>query len=140
MMFLTELRPTQAPWTFEQAQAAQALAARQTAFQPRVSFAETTESYLFLFELPGIDPQTIELTLANGELTVAGERRRFELPEGGAWHFDESTWGRFERTFAFPTAVAHDAVQAETRDGILTVKVAKAPEAVARKIPIRIIS
>lgn len=149
MMFLTELRPMQ--WgmpTPNQAQAqaaAQANLARaikvqtqqqaQAAFQPRVSLCETPEAYAIHMELPGVSPETLELVLQNDELLVRGEKRP-ETLQDGQWHVNERTFGAFERSFRFPTHVSQDGVQAETIQGILQIKVAKAKEAVARKIQV----
>ena len=81
---------------------------------------------------------TIELTLTGGELTLKGAKPRLESVEGAVWHLQEATFGEFERTFTFPTAVANDSVRAESAHGVLTITVEKAPEAIRRTIPINV--
>lgn len=154
MMFLTELRPMQ--WTNPTAQnplraakaqaqaqalaaAAQQAAAQATThapgFQPRVSLCETPEAYLIQMELAGVTPETLELVLVNDELAVRGEKTP-EAIQDGQWHVNERAFGAFERTFRFPTHVTQEGVQAETINGLLTIRVAKAKEAVPRKIQV----
>ncbi len=128
MMILTDLRAT-AP---DQAQTTQPC----TGFRPSIDFVEGPEAFAIHLELPGIDPATLDLTLTDNELTITGEKPQYSC-EDSTWHLRERTGGGFERTFAFPTAVT--GVEAETKLGVLTIKVAKAPEAIARKIPITIV-
>jgi len=146
-MFLTELRPMGATWAVPTARPqstdthANSHSARthesQPTWQPRARYFETPTQFGLQFEIPGIDPATIELTLANGELTLKGTKPTFTV-EGAHWHLDEIPTGTFERIFSFPTHVDTDTITAETRLGVLAVTVAKAPEAITRKIPITI--
>lgn len=159
MMFLTELRPMQ--WgtptaqnplrtakaalaqaintptqqTLPQAPFQQAPLPQLAAFQPRVSLCETPEAYMIQLEAPGVAPETLELVLVNDELAVRGEKTP-ETFEHGQWHVNERAFGAFERTFRFPTHVTQEGVQAETTNGILTIRVAKAKEALPRKIQV----
>jgi HSP20 family protein len=67
---------------------------------------------------------------------VKGHKVQETLDEGMKWLRNERAYGRFERTFRFTTPVQADAVQAESRDGVLTIRVAKAPESLPKKISI----
>ena len=135
-MFLTELRPMGASWTVQTGRP-QTTTPTTPTWQPRARYFETPTQFGLHLEIPGIDPTTIDLTLANGELTLMGEKPAFTL-EDGQLHLNEIPTGTFERTFTFPAQVDTDSITAETRFGILTVTVAKAPEAITRKIQITI--
>lgn len=139
MMYLTNLRPLN-QWNTEwtTAEAGNTAIAETTSFQPAISFSETAEVFTLRIEIPGIDPDSIELVLTNGELTIRGTKPEYTLGEGDVWHTHETTWGTFERTFTFNTPLANDGITAESKFGILTITIAKAPEAVARRIPITI--
>ena len=130
MMFLTDLRPM-SPWT-----AARTAPTPAEAFNPRVSLYESNDAYWVRMELPGISAEQLELTFERDELTVKGNKIQETLDEGMKWLRNERSYGRFERTFRFTTPVAADGVQAESRDGILTIRVAKAPESLPKKINI----
>lgn len=106
----------------------------ENVFAPRVSLCESNEAYWVRMEIAGIAQDKIELTFERDELTIKGEKLRETLEEGMRWLRNERAYGTFARTFRFTTPVAVDGIVAETRDGILTVRVAKAPEALARKI------
>jgi HSP20 family protein len=129
MMFLTELRPLTARPTTARPQRAQG-------FRPAVSLIEDAEGYTISVELPGVRPESIEVTLLNDELTIKGQKALPALPEGAAYHANERLAGAFERTVKFPMAVAQDGITARTALGILTVHVAKAVEALPRTIQV----
>lgn len=144
MMFLTELRPMN--WAGQQTQAqiptpnAKSLKVRTPenqlhAFQPCVSLFETAETYTIQMELPGVNPETIDLVLQNDELTIRGAKTP-ETTTETQWHLNERGFGPFERRFRFATPVQQDGIAAETRFGVLTVRVAKAKEALPKKIQV----
>lgn len=138
MMYLTELRPLTTQWTPQETQEINTFEPAINTFQPAISFRELPEAFEIRTEIPGIDPQTIDLTMANGELTIRGERPEIDSMHGEIWHHNDLCAGPFERTFAFPATVATDAVAAESRFGVLTIMVAKSPDAISRTIPITI--
>lgn len=130
-MFLTDLHPMASTlWN----QTRPTPAPEATEFTPRVSLFESTDAYWVRMEIPGVPADKIELTFERDQLLVKGEKARETLDEGMRWLRNERPYGAFERTFRFTTPVASDGVVAETRDGILTIRVAKAPESLPKKI------
>lgn len=105
-------------------------------FQPFVSIFEAADAYVIRAELPGVTVDSLEITLERDELTIKGEKLREVLADGATWLRDERGYGKFERTFRFTTPVANDGVVAEMHDGLLTIRVAKAKEALPRKITV----
>jgi HSP20 family protein len=143
MMFLTEMRP----YTFNPkpsfianpgsiTRKAEQAQTNDASFAPRVSLSETTDSFVIKAELPGVTVDQLELSFEKDELTVKGEKPREVLQGEARWIHDERTFGRFERTFRFTTPVDAETIQAETRDGILTIRVAKAKSALPKKITV----
>lgn len=133
MMFLTDLRPMNN--LFANAAQNPLRPNAPEPFTPRVSLYEAKEAFWVRMEIPGVPAEQIELTFERDELTVRGEKTRETLSEDEArWIRNERAYGKFERTFKFATPVAADQVQAETRDGILTIRIAKAPESLPKKI------
>ena len=108
---------------------------------PAVDVAETPDDYVFKVELPGMKKENITISWEKDILTIRGEKVREEKGTEGdlKFHLYERTYGEFLRTFTFPAAVVPDKISAEMTDGVLTVKVPKAPEAKAasRKIEIK---
>jgi HSP20 family protein len=88
-------------------------------------------------ELPGLKLPDLEITVtANNQLTVKGKRES-AAPEKVEWHRQERGFGSFERTIGLPVSVDGNKVEARLENGVLTIKMAKTPEAKPRKIPVK---
>ena len=87
--------------------------------------------------LPGLDRRNIEIVFEDSILTVKGERKEDENPEGARRYFiQEVGWGAFSRSFRLPTYVDPERVSASYKDGILTLIMPKREEAKPRRIDI----
>lgn len=106
------------------------------AWAPAVDLKENREAYIVQADLPGVDPDDIEVTMENGVLTVRGQREEERREEGENLHRVERFSGRFERRFSLPDA-ADDGVEARMSKGVLEIRVPKSDRAVARKIEIK---
>ena len=104
-------------------------------FVPAVDVHENEKSYTLSFDLPGVDPKNVKIEVENGTLTVQGSRQ-FEQAEGTNPRRLERLSGTFERSFKLRAKVDQDAIQARYKDGVLTIELPKAPEAVKREISI----
>jgi HSP20 family protein len=105
---------------------------------PAVNVEETREELLLTAEVPGMTAEDIDIELENNVLTVRGEKS-FERTEGEddkRYHVWERRYGSFERSFALPRTVRAEDIHAEYQNGILTIRMPKAPEAKSRKISI----
>jgi HSP20 family protein len=88
------------------------------------------------FDLPGIDPESLEVTVDRGVLTVAAKRSE-ELAEGEKPYIRERIVGSFSRRVYLGDAVDSDKVEAGYESGVLTVRVPLAEAAKPRKVEIR---
>ena len=104
-------------------------------FVPAVDVHETEKSYTLSFDLPGVRPTDVKIEVENGTLTVQGSRQ-FEQSEGTSARRLERLSGTFERSFKLRAKVDQDAIKASYKDGVLTIELPKAPEAVKREISI----
>ena len=104
---------------------------------PRTSVYDTGEALMLVADVPGLKDKDLEVSLDNDVLTLGGERRT-DVPEGYTVHRQERRPARFSRSFTLPFKVNVESLSAEIKDGILTVKLPKAPEAQPRKIPVRV--
>jgi len=87
-------------------------------------------------EIPGIDPEKdVEITLDDGQLRIAGERRQVEQREDGGIH-SEFFYGKFLRTIDVPAGVAKENIHAKYREGILEVRVGHAAQTPGGRIPV----
>ncbi|HEX6811271.1 MAG TPA: Hsp20/alpha crystallin family protein [Planctomycetota bacterium] len=104
---------------------------------PPVDLIETPQAYLLRLEIPGVNPDDVEVTLVGDTLTVRGEKRIVEKDADQTWSLTERLAGHFERSFRLPAPASTKEIEAEARHGVLAIRVMKAAEAQPRKIAIR---
>ncbi len=114
--------------------------AAEPSWSPRCDVTEREDAIVVAAELPGVQPGDMEVTVADGVLTIRGEKRseREETAQGRAYR--ERFFGSFERSLAIPQEVDADRIEAHLKDGVLEVvlpKRAPTPKEPARKIEIR---
>lgn len=95
--------------------------------------ARTVEIYAFV---PGVDPQSLDVQIEKGVLTLAGERKPLTLPEKATVHIDERFSGRFRRVVTLPDDVDTATASANYRDGVLHISIARQAAAQPRRIAI----
>lgn len=86
-------------------------------------------------EMPGVAKGDVELTVEAGRLTVQAQRK---APESNPEYlYNQRKFGATERTISLPEYADADSIEAELRDGILHVTIAKKPEAQPKRIPVK---
>ena len=105
---------------------------------PALDFAETPEAYVVRAELPGVDPQEVEISIEDGRLEISGEKSAEQTEEKQGWFRVERSHGSFHRTVELPGAVDTGKVKAEAKHGVLTINLPKHEESKARKIPVQV--
>lgn len=107
-------------------------------WMPAVDVREDTSNLTIDFELPGIDPDQVEVTAENGVLTVRGEKRA-ERKEGkeGRWHLVERSYGSFSRSFQLPAGIDEGQIDAQFENGLLQVRIPKAALPRPRRIQVQ---
>lgn len=105
---------------------------------PTMNIGSTPQSIEVYAFIPGVDPDTIDLSLERGVLTVAGERKS-ELAgadEQVSLHVNERFAGRFRKVVSLPDDIDPDGVSAQCRDGVLHISVKRRQEMQPRRIDI----
>jgi HSP20 family protein len=113
------------------------LAQGELGFVPSFDVKESDKAYTFKADLPGLKESDVEISLTGNRLTVSGEREEEERDESDRYFAYERSYGAFSRTFTLPGGVDAEHVQAEMKNGVLTVSVPKLPEVQAKKIEIK---
>jgi HSP20 family protein len=80
-------------------------------------------------ELPGLDEKNIEVNLANGVLTIKGQKEEDKVEKKEDFHLRERRFGSFSRSVRVPDAVDVDKIEADFKNGVLKVTLPKKPEA-----------
>lgn len=88
---------------------------------PRMDLVRVEGGYRVYVDVPGLSRDQVRVTTLGGQLTVAGERRRPELPEGAEVLRTERGFGTFERTMRMPPDVRERDVAASLEDGVLVI-------------------
>ena len=105
---------------------------------PRVDVYDKDGALAVRAEIPGVDPDTIDVTVEGGTLTIAGSRRFETETEERGFHRKEIFEGSFTRKIVLPEGTDPNAVKAHAKDGILEVIVPKRPEVLPHKVSIAI--
>ena len=105
---------------------------------PLVDIREFDTRFQLFVDLPGVDPNAVEITLDNGVLTISGERIELGAPEGEQMvnRRSERGYGRFHRRFILPDTVDADNVKASDRNGVLEITIPKQAKAQPRRIKV----
>jgi HSP20 family protein len=103
--------------------------------------AETLRTGLYNFyvraELPGVKPESLDISVVEGQLLLRGERKIEPEEQKAGYHRRERESGFFRRTIALPARVDPGKVSATMRNGVLTVTLPRAEEAKPRKISVK---
>jgi HSP20 family protein len=105
---------------------------------PRVDVLDRDDALLVRTEIPGVDPESIDVTVESGTLTIKGSRSFENEEETENYHRKEIFEGSFERTILLPKGTDAEAVTAVSKDGILEISIPKRPEVLPRKITVEI--
>lgn len=107
------------------------------AWAPALDISERKDAYLLAVELPGVEVDDLQITLADGLLTVQGERQFVHDSSDQQFHRVERRYGSFRRSITLPTQVQAEQIEAWFDNGVLQIVVPKAEEAKPRQISVR---
>ncbi|MCK6371812.1 MAG: Hsp20/alpha crystallin family protein [Gammaproteobacteria bacterium] len=107
-------------------------------WRPAANISETKDEYLIKAELPEVEKKDVEVTVHDGVITIRGERRFERTDDSERQHRVESFYGKFERSFSLPADADESKIYAESKDGVLKVRIPKTevmkPKAVEIKV------
>lgn len=104
---------------------------------PLANLRDEGERFVLQAVVPGVDPGALKLSATGEGLTIQGERA-LKAPEGYSVHRQERASTAFSRTFAFPTRIDPDRIEAVFKDGVLWVTALKAQELRPREIAVKV--
>jgi HSP20 family protein len=103
---------------------------------PLVDIREEPERFVLYADIPGVDPQDIEVQMDRGLLTIKGERRPEMSGDKGRFSRIERLHGGFHRRFALPDSADPEGIEAHGHQGVLQVIIPKRPESKPRRIQV----
>ena len=105
---------------------------------PPVDIYEDGDNLVLKAELPGINPDDVEVRVENNTLYLKGERKFEKEVKEQNYHRVERSYGTFTRTFALPNSIDADKVAANYKDGVLTLTMPKKEEAKPKTIKVNV--
>jgi HSP20 family protein len=112
--------------------------AQAQAWTPVANISETETEYLIKAELPEVAREDVKVTVDENVITISGERRKEAEHKDEKVHRVESFYGRFARSFRLPEDADINAIQAESRNGVLKVRVPKTPAPKPRTVEVQV--
>ncbi|MGO9619836.1 MAG: Hsp20/alpha crystallin family protein [Desulfobaccales bacterium] len=123
-LFQGDFSPEGSPW--------------QVGVYPLVNLSEDRDHIYVRAELPGVRAEDLEITIQDLSLILRGERKIASEEKQVNYQRRERESGFFRRVLALSSRVQLDKVEATCKDGVLTIKLAKAEEVKPRKIKVKV--
>ncbi|WAL61445.1 Hsp20/alpha crystallin family protein [Thermocoleostomius sinensis] len=97
-------------------------------WSPAIELKDAGDTLVLRVQLPGIDVNALDVQVAKQGVSISGEQHREQKTEEKGYFKSEFHYGKFRRVVPLPIAVENDNVQAEYKDGILTLTLPKVTE------------
>jgi HSP20 family protein len=104
---------------------------------PALNIWSNEDELIVTAEVPGINPEDLDISVVGDNLTLKGERRSEELEEGARYHRQERGYGSFSRTVQLPFPVDIEKVNAKFTNGVLEIGLPRAEADKPRKIAVK---
>jgi HSP20 family protein len=98
---------------------------RTTALTPMMDVTETDKELEVTAELPGLEEKDVDITLADGVLTIRGEKKSDHEEKGKDYRMVERSYGAFARSLQLPAGVDPNTIKASLDKGVLKVSIPK---------------
>lgn len=105
---------------------------------PLVDITEDEKEYLIKAQLPEVKKDDMKVSVQDGILTIAGERKSEKEEKNKKFHRVEWAYGSFSRSFTLPEDADADKVAGDFKDGVLKVHVPKSEKAKPKKIEVKV--
>ena len=105
--------------------------------QLNIDMYQTKDNVIIKSTIAGVRPEDIDITVANDMVTVKGSRKKDEMVAGDDYFYQECYWGNFSRSVIIPVDIDSEEIEADLKDGILTVIIPKAAKAKTKKVKVK---
>lgn len=104
---------------------------------PKVDISETDKEIKVVANVPGIDPDKIEIEVDDETLKISGRLEKEQKHKDKRFYRFEREYGEFSREFVLPTAVVTKKIRATAKNGVLTLVLPKAEPAKRKKVKVK---
>lgn len=102
-----------------------------------IDMYQTKDNVIIKSTIAGVRPDDIDITVANDMVTIKGSRTREEKVTQDDYFYQECYWGGFSRSVIVPVDIDSEEIEADLKDGILTVIIPKAAKAKTKKVKVK---
>lgn len=103
---------------------------------PAVNVTSDDDNFYLDALIPGVDPDSLEVTVTGNRVSISGEKEADELGDGERYHRRERMAGKFSRTFEVSAEIDADKVKADYHNGVLHLTLPKHAKAKPRQISV----
>ena len=104
---------------------------------PAIDVAEDENSITVRAEVPGCNAEDIDISVHGNTLTISGEKKFSEEKKEKDYYHMESSYGSFRRELTLPTDIDQAKIDAECKNGVLSITLPKAAQAKAIKVKVK---
>jgi HSP20 family protein len=104
---------------------------------PSVDISESEKEFTLIADIPGVNPDDIDISMEKGVLTIKGERSSENVEEGENFRRVERQSGQFYRRFTLPDSADAEKIEAKSEHGVLKITIPKQEVAVSRRIEVK---
>ncbi len=105
-------------------------------YVPAFEVKETKEGYVFKADVPGVKEEDVKVSLAGNRLTITGKREEEKKQQDETYYCYERSYGTFSRAFTLPDGSDGDKINAELKNGQLSITVPKKTAQLAKEVKI----
>jgi HSP20 family protein len=109
-----------------------------TTWAPAVDIFETEHNLVVKADLPDVKPEELDIRVENNILTIRGERKFDKKVNENNYLRVERSYGSFSRSFSLSNTVNTESIQAEYKNGVLTLNIPKREEAKPKQIKVHV--
>lgn len=121
---------------FDRAMGEEQASAAVSDWVPAVDIKEQEDAFVITADIPGVDPENIEIEAHNGMLSVKGERDSEKKEDKEGYKRIERVHGSFYRRFSLPETADLDNIKAKSNHGVLEITVPKMAAPTTKKISV----
>jgi HSP20 family protein len=114
------------------------LPGRAARMYPMINLSEDKDAYYVEALAPGVEPESLEVTVVHNALTISGEKKPLGDVDPQAYHRNERATGRFVRSIDLPSEVDSEKVKADYSNGLLLITMPKAETAKPKQINVSV--
>ena len=107
-------------------------------WHPAVDVAESEEEVTVRVEIPGVQPENLNVSLMGNQLTLSGEKRESTEKKDETCYQSETRYGSFRRSVTLPESVDPEHVEADYAHGVVTIRLKKARKTPPRRIEVKV--